>query len=323
MSSILNRPISSSAGVKRRRAITDAERKALRAQYNQADHPKPNSNSLIAWFLNQFGRKLSQSTVSVCLSHQYDHLDDSRLIHPQSKKRQPANWEDLEMALYEWQQKQELKHATITGDILKAMAKRFWARMPQYQGVEEPKFSTGWLDGFKKRYKIHRVVRHGEAAAVDQATVELELVNLREELKSYPNEDIYNMDESALYWKMTPDRTLAVSDSAGVKLNKSRITINLCCNVVGHKMDPWFIGTAAKPRCFARSGVKIENLPMTWRHNKKAWMTGKIFKEYLLWFNALTADRNVVLLVDGFSSHHAGLKLLEADETALNNVKVR
>lgn len=39
-------------------------------------------------------------------------------------------------------------------------------------------------------------------------------------------------------------------------------------------------------------------------------MTGKIFKEYLLWFDGQMAGRQVILLIDGFSAHHAGLNLL-------------
>ena len=52
-------------------------------------------------------------------------------------------------------------------------------------------------------------------------------------------------------------------------------------------------------------------------------MTGKIFKEYLLWFDGKIAGRNVILLIDGFLAHHAGLNLLQEEfPQGLTNTKV-
>ncbi len=127
-------------------------------------------------------------------------------------------------------------------------------------------------------------MRHGEAASVDTEALETELKTLRETLQSYPNEDVYNMDETGLYWKARPDRTLASEDVAGGKKEKARITANFCCNSTGSdKLPIWFIGTAKNPQCFKK--IKIKNLNLEWRSNAKAWMTGKIFQEWLIWFN--------------------------------------
>jgi hypothetical protein len=46
------------------------------------------------------------------------------------------------------------KKGTITGDTVKGKATEFWNRLPQFDGLDEPKWSNGWLDGFKKRFKI-------------------------------------------------------------------------------------------------------------------------------------------------------------------------
>jgi hypothetical protein len=164
-------------------------------------------------------------------------------------------------------------------------------------------------------------MRHGEAAAVDTEALEVDLQSIREALQSYPNEDIYNMDETGLYWKATPDRTLASEEIAGGKKEKARITANFCCNVTGSdKLPIWFIGKAKNPRCF--KGIKIKNLDLEWRSNAKAWMTGKIFREWLIWFNKRMTARQVLLLVDGFSAHEAGLNLLEEEGIEIANVKV-
>ena len=48
-----------------------------------------------------------------------------------------------------------------------------------------------------------------------------------------------------------------------------------------------------------------------------------IFKEYLLWFDGKMAGRQVILLIDGFSTHHAGLNLFQEEfPQGLTNTKV-
>lgn len=308
---------------KRRRAITDAERKALRDYYFDPVNGKPAHKHLREWFLQQYRHLISQSTVSESLSDTFAHLDTGS-GRPNMKKQRQAQWTDLEDALFEWQQKMEQKRATVTGDILKEMAATLWQKLPQYAGQEVPRFSTGWLEGFKARHHIKKYRQHGEAGAIDQVAVEEELQEIRETIGPYTNEDMCNMDESALFWKMTPDGTLGTKQSAGRKHEKARITINLACNADGsHKLEPWFIGTAAVPRCFGRSSINIKNFRMVWRGNKKAWMTGKIFKEYLLWFDGKMAGRQVILLIDGFLAHNAGLNLFQEEfPQGLTNTKV-
>ena len=142
----------------------------------------------------------------------------------------------------------------------------------------------------------------------------MQLVDLREDLKDVDLQDVYNMDESGLFWKASPDGTLATERTAGTKVQKARITANFCCNADGsHKLPPWFIGTAKNPRCFGRAGVNAENLAVVWKHNTKGWMTGRLFKEYLEWFDGLIYGRKVILLIDGFSAHKTGIDL-HADE---------
>lgn len=158
----------------------------------------------------------------------------------------------MEDALFEWQQRMKQKKATVTVDILKEMAAVLWEKLPQYAGEEVPKFSTGWLDSFKARHNIKKYRQHGESGSIDLVIVKEELQEIREAVNPYTNEDIYNMNESALFLKMTPDRTLRTEQSTGGKHDKACITINLACNVIGsHKFELWFIGKAAKSRCFS------------------------------------------------------------------------
>jgi hypothetical protein len=109
------------------------------------------------------------------------------------------------------------------------------------------------------------------------------------------------MDETGLFWKLLPDRTLASEQLLGGKLRKERISVVFCCNASGtYKLDPWFIHKRLKPRCFGYQGIKIQTLLLEWRANKKAWIIGKIFKDFLINFNREISGRKAVLLIDGF-----------------------
>lgn len=73
----------------------------------------------------------------------------------------------LEAALFEWHQGMLRCKADITGDILKEKASKLWRALPQNEGVEEPKWSNGWLGRFKGRFKIKEYVQQGEAASAE------------------------------------------------------------------------------------------------------------------------------------------------------------
>ena len=83
--------------------------------------------------------------------------------------------------------------------------------------------------------------------------------------------NIYNFDETGLFYRGLPSRTLCISSDKckNGKFSKERITIGLCCNLDGtDKLRPIVIGKSAKPRCFRK--IKSESLPVVWRANKKA-----------------------------------------------------
>jgi 3-deoxy-D-arabino-heptulosonate 7-phosphate (DAHP) synthase len=72
-------------------------------------------------------------------------------------------------------------------------------------------------------------------------------------------------------------------------------------------------GKAAKSRCF--KNLKINNLPVMWRNNKKAWMTAATVEEWLTMLNAIMKkeNRNVILLLGSATCH---------PKVTLSNVKI-
>ena len=75
------------------------------------------------------------------------------------------------------------------------------------------------------------------------------------------------MDETGLFWKMTPNRTLATKAKSGTKKSKDRITITLTLNAdSSEKFDLWIVGKSKNPRCFKNINIKL--LGVEYRNNK-------------------------------------------------------
>lgn len=143
------------------------------------------------------------------------------------------------------------------------------------------KASSGWLDKFKNRYGIRQLSITGEKLSSNEAAVEPfknALQNKMAEMQLCPDQ-IYNADESGLFWKLLPQRTLAHQAEAsapGRKMSKQRLTFMLCCNASGtHKMRLFVLGKSQKPRAFGS-----EPLPVKYRGQKKAWVTREIFRDW-------------------------------------------
>lgn len=183
---------------KRRRAIRDVKCKALRDHYFNYEGGKPSQKAIREWFFKEFQHLPSQSTISESFSKTFEHLDTGA-TRPNVKRQRTPAWVDLENALFKWQQCMEKKKAIVTGDLLMEMASVFWDKLPQYEGQLKPKFSTGWLEGFKACHSIKIYWLYGEVGAVDMVIVEEKLQEIRETVQQYDNENVYNMDESALF----------------------------------------------------------------------------------------------------------------------------
>jgi hypothetical protein len=54
----------------------------------------------------------------------------------------------------------------------------------------------------------------------------------------YQEEDIYNMDETGLFWRQIPSAGLSTENRPGIKKDKTRISVVCCTNFTGtHRLD--------------------------------------------------------------------------------------
>ena len=103
---------------------------------------------------------------------------------------------------------------------------------------QEFKASHGWFEKFKRRTGIHSVVRHGEAASADVKAAN-EFVKKFERLvnsEGYVAQQVFNCDETGLFWKKMPCRTFITEEEQrmpGHKPMKDRLTLVLYANASG------------------------------------------------------------------------------------------
>lgn len=203
-------------------------------------------------------------------------------------------------ATFEWFTAARAKNLPISGTILQAKAMKFAEKFSDTTF----KASNGWLESFKRRHQLTFKAVCGEANDVDNAIVEDWHKKLPQIIAGYAPENIANCDETALFYRAIPNKSLQFKGEKciGGKLSKERLSVLLCAFADGKLEKPLVIGKAAKPRCF--KNIDTERY-VTWRSNKKAWMTAQLMEEWLLHLNARmrAQKRNILLFMDNATSH--------------------
>lgn len=257
---------------------------------------------------------IGKSTVGDILKEKEKWLaidDDSHDAN--KKKRRSLLYDDVDQALAIWMEQALSANLDLSGDILKEKAMTF----AELLNKTDFKASEGWLSGFKERHNVKEYVKHGEAGSAPIS----ELPTYREQIKSitsqYQLSDIFNADETGLFWKLEPSRVLSTGPVAGGKKSKERITVMLTCNADGtEKLKPLLIHKYRNPRAIGK--VKKDTLKVKYYWNIKAWMQTSIFNDYLKDLNneMKKQNRNILLLLDNAPTHSI------SESTNLTNIRV-
>jgi len=255
--------------------------------------------------------KISVGLINKILHFDCDKVMAVNMLH---RKREIClrKTKDIEPILYRWFQYQRKRNISITGDIMKSKA----LDIAKQLDIKDFKGSNGWLNSFLKRHDINSKKICGEASTVSSDLITNFRDSYESKLKEYPEKDVFNCDETALFYKQSSSQTYICSDEdkANGKFSKDRITILLCTSMLGEKTKPLVIGKSKNPHCFKR--IDKGKLPVYYYSNMKSWMTLNIFAEWLQKLNAemKLKGRKILLLLDNAPVH--------SKEPSLSNVEL-
>ncbi|KAE8883601.1 hypothetical protein PF005_g25222 [Phytophthora fragariae] len=254
----------------RRTHLSVAQKAELRLYYRA--HPDLTHEDIIRWAQLRFSVLLGRSTVGSILRAPQDSS-----LNPDAKRNQEGRFPQMERELYQF-----VLNSPDLGDLSDlVLCTKANELLRGHQSV-----TKSWVFRFKQR--------HAFAA----------LKNLRKLIDDYEPRDVFNLDETGLFYQMPP-RKLQVGKTKRAK----HLTIGLCCNMDGsEKLEPVVIHSD-------QNGVEGTQIPVRLYANPQAWMTGGNFTDWLQAFNALMKDRHVLLLVDNAPCHGT-------TEVQLSNVRV-
>lgn len=147
--------------------------------------------------------------------------------------------------------------------------------------ITDFKITQYFLKSFIKRNELKYITLHGEAGSADMSKIEEFKLVLKEKLKIYPPQNIFNIDETRIYIKKTSDKSFVISpknDNKNIKSEKTRISVLLGCSYLGEKLRPLIIAKSKNPRCF--KNFNFDKTEVLYRANKTSWLTAKLFNEY-------------------------------------------
>ncbi|XP_066126892.1 tigger transposable element-derived protein 1-like [Saccopteryx bilineata] len=273
---------------------------------------------------------LATSTVASIRVNKDKIRANSQAATPVSAKQLTHCWGvvlgHMERLLSLWIEGQKQQNLPVSTLLIQDQARRLFAQLQQEQGsgsqAETFGASNGWFAHFKAR---HNVLLTDEPAVADAQAAACYPLMLRTILEEgcYSPSQVFNVDETGLFWKRMPERMLLALEGTarpGPKAPKDHLTLLLCGNAAGDfKLKPLLVYPSENPR--ALKGCSKASLPVVWRSNRNDWLTPSIFRE---WFTgcfcpaveSYCASHGLpncaLLLLDGAPCHPAHLGSLSA-----------
>lgn len=216
-----------------------------------------------------------------------------------TKRFRTANkFPEIDTALLEWFKVCRNSTIAVSDDFLLAKARAFISSL-QVEGD----ISMSWVQRWKARHDIILKKICGESASVTENSIsDWYKITLPNILKQFPSENVFNSDETGLFWKLSPTNTLAFKDEKchGGKRAKDRVTVFVGASMTGEKLPLLIIGKSESPRAF-----RNKHVPLDYTSNKKAWMTSAIFEMYIRKIDKrmVSASRRIAMIVDNCPSH--------------------
>ena len=189
-----------------RQQCTAADRKRIcELQLAHKDLTQEKLTALIADQLKLPNIKRPTVTGILKESHKWLNSADTT-ADKRVRDRKPLH-ENLETVLMQWFGQLRARGALISDRLLVEKARE----LAQKLSIADFKASDGRLAKFKKRHNIKLQRPHGESGAADLEGVDVaqKVIPLIISELGYTLDTVYNMDETGLYYRAKPSKTLA------------------------------------------------------------------------------------------------------------------
>ena len=245
---------------------SDKKRDSISFETKQAIIRKVQAGEKVAAIARDMGK--NRSTIATIWSDRKRILKHIDSVVPMKStiisKRRGQALEQTEKMLVQWLEDKQARRMPVSFGLIQEKATSLFEDIKAKQGEgsnEEPFVAShGWFHRFKKRANLHHVKIAGEAASADKMAAEAFPAEFKKILDEggYSPKQVFNVDETALFWKKMPDRSYISKEEKslpGYKVAKERITLR----VLSHE------GTSPRPK-FSFFKVWL-NISLTIRRN--------------------------------------------------------
>ncbi|XP_029657697.1 jerky protein homolog-like [Octopus sinensis] len=136
-------------------------------------------------------------------------------LRSEISRKQYLKFAEIDDNTIAWVNSMDLKGAILNDRIITEKAKAFALNL----GITEFKGSKGWLVKFKKRNGLKLRNMHGESATpnFDPNLVSDFIELIKNKISLYGAQNVYNADETGLFYKMIPSKSVCKTIKSGYK----------------------------------------------------------------------------------------------------------
>eukprot|EP00117_Sycon_ciliatum_P013238 scpid100906/ scgid13976/ Tigger transposable element-derived protein 4 len=140
-----------------------------------------------------------------------------------------SKWPQLDDALFQWVVKARTARVDVFDDTIRTKAREF----AEHFGISDEEFSASsrFCDKFKKRHQLSLRTKAGEGEHTARSD---DIHDWQDQvlpglLEGYAPKDVFNADESALFYRLLPHKTLAFRGEKcrGGKKKKERVSFSV------------------------------------------------------------------------------------------------
>ncbi|RHY44636.1 hypothetical protein DYB30_006377, partial [Aphanomyces astaci] len=191
--------------------------------------PHTHYSELANWAKITFNLSTTPAKSTICNAIKRNHTKSQRVDAKARTMDRNVALPQVEAKIVEWVLQCEELGVCITEELIRKQATTIAIELaiPETQRI---KFAKGWLYKFERKHGFRSMIQHGEAASVPPEQVQEGRKKVLHETSGYNSSDIYNMDETAFFFCLSPHRSITRNCLPGTKKSKKRITVALTTN---------------------------------------------------------------------------------------------